>query len=90
MLTMRGGDADKKKAAMDYLSKFQKSVSNLSVLSLFYLSLGVYLVGDPYSHFSQTDAWTTTIAILQSPAEADAQLFAATTLKGKVCLEGRS
>jgi len=27
MVTMRGGDADKKKAAMDYLGKFQKEVS---------------------------------------------------------------
>lgn len=27
MTTMRGGEADKKKAAMDYLSRFQKSVS---------------------------------------------------------------
>lgn len=26
MATMRGGDADKKKAAMEYLGKFQKSV----------------------------------------------------------------
>ena len=26
MTTMRGGEPDKKKAAMDYLSKFQKSV----------------------------------------------------------------
>lgn len=26
MATMRGGDAGKKKAAMDYLGKFQKSV----------------------------------------------------------------
>lgn len=27
MITMRGGDASKKKAAMDFLGKFQKSVS---------------------------------------------------------------
>ena len=32
----------------------------------------------------QKDAWTTTISILQSSTEAEAQLFAATTLKGKV------
>lgn len=31
MATMRGGDADKKKVAMDYLSKFQKSVWNIYV-----------------------------------------------------------
>lgn len=28
MTTMRGGEPDKKKAAMDYLGKFQKSVGN--------------------------------------------------------------
>ncbi|KAK3936279.1 armadillo-type protein [Diplogelasinospora grovesii] len=56
MLTMRSGDSDKKKAAMDYLGRFQKS----------------------------KEAWTTTIAILQSSTEAEAQLFAATTLKGKI------
>ncbi|OIW31880.1 ARM repeat-containing protein [Coniochaeta ligniaria NRRL 30616] len=56
MATMRGGDANRKKAAMDYLSTFQKS----------------------------KDAWGTTIGILQSSSEAEAQLFAATTLKGKI------
>lgn len=30
MLTMRSGDTDKKKVAVDYLGKFQKSVSLLS------------------------------------------------------------
>ncbi|RQM07947.1 hypothetical protein DH86_00000829 [Scytalidium sp. 3C] len=30
------------------------------------------------------DAWTVTIGILQSDAEAEAKLFAATTLRGKV------
>jgi hypothetical protein len=30
MATMRGGDANRKKAAMDYLSTFQKSVCRLS------------------------------------------------------------
>lgn len=34
----------------------------------------------------QKDAWTTTLTILQSSAEAEATLFAATTLKGKVRL----
>ncbi|KAJ0118129.1 hypothetical protein N8I77_000593 [Diaporthe amygdali] len=56
MTTMRGGEPDKKKVAMDYLTKFQKS----------------------------KDAWTTTLTILQSNAEAEAMLFAATTLKGKI------
>ncbi|KAK4143378.1 armadillo-type protein [Dichotomopilus funicola] len=56
MLTMRTGDNDKKKVAVDYLGKFQKS----------------------------NDAWTTTILILQTSTEAEAQLFAATTLKGKI------
>lgn len=32
----------------------------------------------------QKEAWSTAIAILQAPAEPDVQLFAATTLKGKV------
>ncbi|KAI1373670.1 ARM repeat-containing protein [Hypoxylon crocopeplum] len=56
MLTMRGGDSDKKRTAHEYLESFQKS----------------------------TTAWTTTIAILQSNAEADVKLFAATTLRGKI------
>ncbi|KAJ9136486.1 Exportin 1-like protein [Pleurostoma richardsiae] len=56
MVTMRGGEAAKKTAALDYLTKFQKS----------------------------KDAWTVTITILQSNAEAEAMLFAATTLKGKI------
>ncbi|KAM7199905.1 Armadillo-type fold [Naviculisporaceae sp. PSN 640] len=56
MHTMKSGDSDKKKVAMDYLGKFQKS----------------------------KDAWTATITILQGEAEAEAQLFAATTLKGKI------
>ncbi|KAK3687352.1 armadillo-type protein [Podospora appendiculata] len=56
MLTMRSSESDKKKAAMDFLGKFQKS----------------------------NDAWTVTISILQSSTEAEAQLFAATTLKGKI------
>ncbi|KAK4163174.1 armadillo-type protein [Cladorrhinum sp. PSN259] len=56
MLTMRSGDNDSKKKAVDYLGKFQKSNA----------------------------AWTTTISILQTSTEAEAQLFAATTLKGKI------
>ncbi|KAI1657529.1 ARM repeat-containing protein [Daldinia decipiens] len=56
MLTMRGGDSDKKKKAHEYLELFQKS----------------------------STAWTTTITILQSNAEADIKLFAATTLRGKI------
>ncbi|KAI2621125.1 ARM repeat-containing protein [Hypoxylon sp. NC1633] len=56
MLTMRGGDSDKKKKAHEYLESFQKSPT----------------------------AWTTTITILQSNAEADVKLFAATTLRGKI------
>ncbi|KAI0599384.1 exportin 1-like protein [Biscogniauxia sp. FL1348] len=59
MLTMRGGDSDKKKKAHDYLESFQKS----------------------------TVAWTTTITILQSNAEADVKLFAATTLRGKITFD---
>ncbi|KAK3374484.1 armadillo-type protein [Lasiosphaeria ovina] len=56
MLTMRSGDNAKKRVAMDFLGKFQKS----------------------------KDAWTTTITILQTSTEGEAQLFAATTLKGKI------
>lgn len=39
MATMRGGEAGKKKAAMDYLSKFQKSVWGFSLLGLHMLYL---------------------------------------------------
>ncbi|KAK4226777.1 armadillo-type protein [Podospora fimiseda] len=56
MMTMRSGDNDGKKKAVDYLGKFQKSNA----------------------------AWTTIISILQTASEAEAQLFAATTLKGKI------
>ncbi|KXJ92412.1 exportin 1-like protein [Microdochium bolleyi] len=56
MVTMRGGDTDKKKRAHEYLESFQKS----------------------------TAAWTITISVLQSQAEAEAKLFAATTLRGKI------
>jgi transportin-3 len=56
MLTMRSGENEKKKVAVDYLGRFQKS----------------------------KDAWTTTISILKNSTEAEAQLFAATTLKGKI------
>ncbi|XXG99031.1 hypothetical protein Hte_005365 [Hypoxylon texense] len=56
MLTMRGGDSEKKKRAHEYLESFQKS----------------------------TTAWSATITILQSNAEADVKLFAATTLRGKI------
>lgn len=56
MLTMRSSDNEKKKAAVDYLGRFQKSKA----------------------------AWPTTISILQNSTEAEAQLFAATTLKGKI------
>ncbi|OAA56936.1 mRNA transport regulator [Niveomyces insectorum RCEF 264] len=59
MVTMRGNDASKKTAAMDYLSRFQKSQS----------------------------AWSVTITILQSSVEAEAMLFAATTLKGKITFD---
>jgi len=39
-------------------------------------------------HFQKSqEAWTSTFAILQSPTATDeAKLFAATTLKGKVCV----
>ncbi|KAI0025529.1 exportin 1-like protein [Xylariomycetidae sp. FL0641] len=56
MMTMRGGNSDKKKKAHEFLESFQKSAG----------------------------AWTTTINILQSNAEADVKLFAATTLRGKI------
>lgn len=40
------------------------------------------------SHFIQAEAWQITIGILQSGADAEAQLFAATTLRGKVGANG--
>ena len=80
MLTMRSGDNDKKKQAADYLAKFQKSVSRtwrVQVRTAGHLAdMCVCLV--------QNGAWTATISILQTSTEAEAQLFAATTLKGKV------
>jgi len=36
------------------------------------------------SLISQTEAWQVTTGILQSDADLEAKLFAATTLKGKV------
>ncbi len=36
------------------------------------------------SLISQAEAWQVTIGILQSDADLEAKLFAATTLKGKV------
>lgn len=59
MATMRNPDASKKTAAMDFLTKFQKSES----------------------------AWSVTVALLQSSTEAEALLFAATTLKGKITFD---
>jgi hypothetical protein len=40
-------------------------------------------------YYPQTSAWATTITILQSDAEPDVKLFAATTLRGKVSLPDR-
>lgn len=34
MMTMRGGDATRKQAAMDYLSSFQKSVCHVSPFTI--------------------------------------------------------
>ncbi|ERT02591.1 hypothetical protein HMPREF1624_00891 [Sporothrix schenckii ATCC 58251] len=59
MVTMRGSDASKKTAAMDYLARFQKSEG----------------------------AWSVTVTVLQSSVEAEAMLFAATTLKGKITFD---
>jgi hypothetical protein len=36
------------------------------------------------SRISQAEAWQITIGLLQSQADAEAKLFAATTLRGKV------
>lgn len=80
MLTMRSGDNDKKKQAADYLAKFQKSVSRRTRrIMLGKLDTKLMCV-------LQNGAWTATISILQTSTEAEAQLFAATTLKGKVQL----
>ncbi|RDL38836.1 uncharacterized protein BP5553_03176 [Venustampulla echinocandica] len=56
MSTMRDGQREQKKAAHQFLERFQKS----------------------------TEAWQITIGILQSQADAEAKLFAATTLRGKI------
>ncbi|KAI0100485.1 exportin 1-like protein [Nemania sp. FL0031] len=62
MLTMRGGDPDKKSRATKFLGEFQKS----------------------------TAAWAETVNILKSPADPADQLFAATTLKGKITFDIQS
>lgn len=88
MATMRGGEAEKKKAAMDYLGKFQKSVRIDLARSrrCFWSALVRCFQDSDHSCALQKDAWSTTLNILQSSAEPEATLFAATTLKGKVQL----
>jgi len=78
MSTMRDGQREQKKAAHQFLESFQKSVC-----------LDQYtcakLCGRPQgSQISQAEAWQITIGLLQSQADAEAKLFAATTLRGKV------
>jgi hypothetical protein len=77
MSTMRDGMREQKEAAHVYLESFQKSVR------CFYTALRLTPQASS-AHESQTEAWQMTIGILQSGADAEAKLFAATTLKGKV------
>jgi hypothetical protein len=70
------GNRAQKEQAHQFLEQFQKSVCLLAR-------------DESSAHWTnsslQQEAWTTTLAILESPgADAAAKLFAATTLKGKV------
>jgi transportin-3 len=76
MATMRDGQREQKKAAHVFLESFQKSVRPWWG----YCSMGKWLI------IIQSEAWQITIGLLQSDADAEAKLFAATTLKGKVVL----
>lgn len=76
LATLSSNDRAQKGQAHEYLEQFQKSAS---------------LIHTPPSQLTltltqQAEAWTTTFAILHSQdAPVEAKLFAATTLKGKVC-----
>jgi transportin-3 len=74
--SMRDGHREEKKAAHEYLEKFQKSVCLLIDHQL----PGICFTTDSF----QEEAWSVTIGMLQSDANAEAKVFAATTLKGKV------
>jgi hypothetical protein len=70
------GNRAQKEQAHQFLEQFQKSVC-------------LFAWDESSAHWTnsslQQEAWTTTLAILESPgADAAAKLFAATTLKGKV------
>jgi transportin-3 len=66
---------EEKSSAHEYLEKFQKSVRQ---------NLVTFQVQELIR--PQSEAWNTTHAILQDQsAPQEARLFAATTLKGKVC-----
>lgn len=73
MATMRDGQREQKKAAHQFLETFQKSVRCDNKLPHIALT-----------NRAQSEAWQITIGILQSDADAEAKLFAATTLRGKV------
>ncbi len=75
MKTMRDDQREQKKAAHQFLQDFQKSVSHDHALPC---------CARYADNFWQTEAWQITIGILQSPADAETKLFAATTLRGKV------
>jgi hypothetical protein len=70
------GNRAQKEQAHQFLEQFQKSVCVVGRRNV-----------DWANRTPQQEAWTTTLAILESaPADAAAKLFAATTLKGKVGL----
>lgn len=62
-------------------TSFWKSFRNRFVASLFTLVCPSIATAN---NFAQVEAWTAAIGILQSDAIAEAKVFAATTLKGKV------
>jgi transportin-3 len=84
MATMRSGNASQKKAAMDYLQRFQKSVCLHDATRLRAGLLQLLDISDLL--FQQKEAWPITLGILENSSDGEAQVFAATTLKGKVRL----
>jgi transportin-3 len=81
MSTMRDGQREQKKAAHQYLESFQKSVGPGNAVSHWWWWYHE-------AHRLQSEAWQITIGILGSQADAEAKLFAATTLRGKVDISG--
>lgn len=76
-------DRAQKGQAHEYLEQFQKSVCPAD-------SMSINAIKDNRASANpciQAEAWTSTISMLQTQdATFQAKLFAATTLKGKVCV----